>query len=280
VLAYVSPIARRPGPRRAALAAAALVCLSAAPARAGDGDLTYDWKVDGAITAAAVVVWGGTQIFQRSLAPTSCHWCDPGPLDSDARDALRWSNTGAANTASNLGAYVFMPLATVGVMALGAHSEGRLSEMAGDALVIAEAVALAGSANQIVKLTVGRERPFVHALPPSQKPLTGNPSDNNLSFYSGHTSFAFSLAVSTGTVASIRHYRWAPVIWGVGLAGATAVGYLRIAADKHYLTDVVTGAAVGGGFGFVVPYEFHRRAEIVTWVPVPGGGMLTFAADF
>jgi len=278
VFPHDSTIVRRPGRRRAALAAAALACLSAGSARAGDGDLTYDWKVDGAITAAALAFWGGTQLFQSSLAPASCHWCAPGPLDSDARDALRWGDTGAANTASNLGAYAFMPLATVGVMALAAHDESRLGEMAGNALVIAEAVALAGSANQIVKLMVGRERPFVHALPPDQKPLTASPSDNNLSFYSGHTSFAFALAVSTGTVASIRRYRWAPAIWGVGLAGAAAVGYLRIAADKHYLTDVVTGAAAGGAFGFVVPYEFHRRSEIVTWAPAPGGGMLAVTA--
>ncbi len=279
-----SPVVRRYGPRRA-LAAAALACLAASPARAAGpgapepgGDLKVDWTIDGAITAAAFAFWGGTQIFQSALAPASCHWCNPGPLDSDARDALRWTDTAAANTASNLGAFVVMPLATLGVMALGAHGEGRLGEMAANALVIAEAVALAGSATQVVKLAVGRERPFVHALPPEQKPLTANPSDNDVSFYSSHTSFAFALAVSSGTVASIRRYRWAPAVWASGLAGAAVIGYLRIAADKHYLTDVVTGALVGGAFGFVVPYEFHRSSEIVTWVPAPGGGMLALTA--
>ena len=108
-----------------------------------------------------------------------------------------------------------------------------------------EAVALNGALTQIVKFTAGRERPFVHALPADQKPLTAHPADNNVSFYSSHTSFAFSLAVSTATVASMRHYRWARVIWGVGLVSAAAVGYLRIAADQHYFTDVLVGAAAG-----------------------------------
>ena len=125
-----------------------------------------------------------------------------------------------------------------------------------------------------MKFTAGRERPFVHALPADQKPLTARPADNNVSFYSSHTSFAFSLAVSTATVASMRHYRWAPVIWGVGLVSAAAVGYLRIAADQHYFTDVLVGAAAGSAIGFAVPYGFHRGAGALAVSPLPGGGAL------
>ena len=86
-----------------------------------------------------------------------------------------------------------------------------------------------------------------------------HPADNNVSFYSSHTSFAFSLAVSTGTVASMRRYRWAPAVWAAGLAGAAAVGYLRIAADQHYFTDVLAGAAAGSAVGFAVPTGFIAR---------------------
>ena len=41
--------------------------------------------------------------------------------------------------------------------------------------------------------------------------------------------------------------------------GATT-GYLRIAANQHYFTDVLTGAVVGTGVGLAVPYTLHRRA--------------------
>jgi len=226
------------------------------------------------VTAAALAFWGGTQLFESSLAPASCRWCEPGALDSAVRGALRWNDTAAANTASNVGAYALVPLTSLGLLAAGAQGEGRFGEMAGNVLVIAESVALAESANQIVKFAVGRERPFVHALPPAGKSSTDNPADNNVSFYSAHTSFAFALAVSTGTVASLRRYRWAPAIWAAGLAGAAAVGYLRIAADRHYFTDVVTGAVAGGAFGLVVPYEFHRAPAALTLVPAPGGGVM------
>jgi membrane-associated phospholipid phosphatase len=269
-------------PRRRAWFVAAtlgLVCSTvsiASTARAENNDLRYDWRVDGAVTAAGFAFWGGTQLLESRFAPADCRWCDPGSLDSSVRDALRWDDTSAANVASNLGAYVVLPLVSLGLLALDTHREGRLDELPGDVLVIAEAVALNGALTQIVKFTAGRERPFVHALPAEQKPLTGRPADNNVSFYSSHTSFAFSLAVSTATVASMRHYRWAPVIWGVGLVGAAAIGYLRIAADQHYFTDVLVGAAAGSAIGFAVPYGLHRGTGALAVVPVTGGGaMLT-----
>jgi membrane-associated phospholipid phosphatase len=267
--------------RRASFAAAtlALVCStvsSASTARAEDNELRYDWRVDGAVTAAGFAFWGGTQLLESRLAAADCRWCDPGSVDSSVRDALRWDDTSAANLTSNLGAYLFVPLASLGLLALDTHREGRLDELPGDVLVIAEAVALNGTLTQIVKFAAGRERPFVHALPDEEKALTARPADNNVSFYSSHTSFAFSLAVSTATVASMRHYRWAPLIWGVGLVAAASVGYLRIAADQHYFTDVMVGAAVGSAIGFAVPYGLHRGAGALASVPVAGGGaMLT-----
>jgi len=263
----------------ATLVAVALSCVLGSGARADQEALRTDWRVDGAVTAAAFALWGGTQLFEGELAATSCRWCNPGRVDVAVRDALRWNDTSAANLASNLGAYLFVPLTSLGLLALEARREDRLAELPADGLVIAEAVALNGALAQIVKLAVGRERPFVHALPADQKPLTAHPADNNVSFYSSHTSFAFSLAVSTGTVASMRNDRWAPLIWAVGLAGATAVGYLRVAADQHYFTDVLAGAAVGSAIGFAVPYGFHRQPGALAVSPVPGGGaMLTVTA--
>ena len=41
---------------------------------------------------------------------------------------------------------------------------------------------------------------------------------------------------------------------------ALATGYLRIAADRHWATDVATGWAVGAAFGVGVPWLLHRTA--------------------
>jgi membrane-associated phospholipid phosphatase len=96
---------------------------------------------------------------------------------------------------------------------------------------------------------------------------------------------AFALATASGTVATMRGYRWAPVVWSVGGVVAAVTGYLRIAADKHWLSDVVVGAVVGAGVGFALPYLFHSaedapapaaRAALRT-SPLPAAGGLTLA---
>jgi membrane-associated phospholipid phosphatase len=126
-----------------------------------------------------------------------------------------------------------------------------------------------------MKIAVGRQRPYAHYGGGSQK------SRDNISFYSGHTSLAFSLAVSSGTIATMRGYRLAPVIWGTGLAIAASAGYFRLAADYHYLTDVIAGAVIGSAFGFGIPYIFHRPKDAgpprttVSAMPAEGGGLIT-----
>ena len=265
----------------------------ASPARAqnsggdssGDADgngksrLRYDLKIDGAVTAAGFLFWGGSELLKGQIVPSACRWCADNGLDAGARSALKWDDTWAAIVASNVGAFGVVPLASVGLTALAAHREGRLSESIGNTLVVAESVALAGTLSQIVKFVAIRERPFVHALPAADKPLTDTPTDNNVSFYSSHSSFAFALAVSSGTIASMRGYRWAPAVWAAGLISAASVGYLRIAADKHYLTDVLVGATMGSAFGWAVPSLFHRGSPPLASAPMSGDrrGLLLIA---
>lgn len=154
------------------------------------------------------------------------------------------------------------PFVALGGLALvGAHDEA-LKSWPVDALVVTEAVAIAACVNQIVKFSFGRERPIVHALASAEKLTAAQPSDNNTSFYSGHTSLAFSLAVAAGTVATMRGYRWAPYIWVSGLVVAGTTGYLRIAGDRHYATDVLAAATVGSALGFAVPFLFIGRWEV------------------
>jgi membrane-associated phospholipid phosphatase len=68
-----------------------------------------------------------------------------------------------------------------------------------------------------------------------------------------------SLAISAGTVAHMRGYRHANLLYGGGVALSLATGYLRIAADKHWSTDVLTGWIVGAAVGYAVPRYLHRN---------------------
>lgn len=258
---------------------------AAAQVEAETRQLRWNPALDVTVTLAGAVAFIGSEVLKGNLAPSHCRWCDPDSPDACVRDALVWRDTATADTISNVTGFILMPAAAIGLDALAAAHDGVVGNMPEDALLIAEAAVVAADVTQLTKLLLGRERPFVHALPPELKPRTPLPSDNNLSFFSGHTSEAFSLAVASGTIGSMRGYRWAPVAWGTGGAVAATTAYLRIAADKHWLSDVVVGMVVGAGIGFAVPYVFHSAVEepprastfdALRAPPLPAGTTMTF----
>jgi len=73
----------------------------------------------------------------------------------------------------------------------------------------------------------------------------------------------------------MRGYAGVGIAAGVGFTLATAVGYLRIAADQHYLTDILIGAAVGGLMGWAIPWVFHPPSS-----PAPASGAALRAPAF
>jgi len=78
---------------------------------------------------------------------------------------------------------------------------------------------------------------------------------DHTSFPSGHTSAAFQ-------GASFIHNRYGWKYAVPAYLGATFVGYSRVAADKHYVSDVVAGAAIGVASGLCLTSSFHDVSVI------------------
>jgi membrane-associated phospholipid phosphatase len=254
--------------------------MDASDASASGTGLRYDLTIDLGITLGATAFWASFELLAPVLA-TSCHWCDRNSDGSDSlngfdrgvRKALRWHDTKSADILSTVFSFGLAPLAGVGVGALIAAHDQRLGEIPEDILIVGESAMLALDLTQITKFSVSRERPNVHARTPAERAARRASSDN-LSFFSGHTSLAFALATSAGTIASMRHYRLAPWMWIAGLTLAATSGYLRIAADRHYATDVITGMVAGSAVGVAVPYLGHqpRAAGVhMALAPLPEG---------
>jgi membrane-associated phospholipid phosphatase len=112
--------------------------------------------------------------------------------------------------------------------------------------------------------TVGRRRPLLAGC---DQDSTWDPSctsrnrHQNGSFLSGHASMSFA-----GASAACAHHFAFPmyggnaadaITCGTLLTSATIVGVLRIAADKHWWSDVVTGGLLGTAVGFGIPFFLH-----------------------
>lgn len=156
--------------------------------------------------------------------------------DAVQQELQEWRN-GASNSIARVGnsfgsgAYVYPALIATWVAGLATGND-RVRDIGGHTLTAATAAGLVVTG---LKWTVGRERPS-----------SGADADHFHSFHaldssfpSGHTAVAFSVASSLG--AEI------PGHWDdVGLYGlATLTGFARMNDNKHWLSDVVGGAAVG-----------------------------------
>lgn len=182
---------------------------------------------------------------------------------------MLWSDPHAADVLSSVLANAALPAAMLAYLVLSASAAGNPTAGFVDALLVAEAVASSQLLTQIVKMAAARQRPWAYFGPDPGREGYGA----NLSFFSAHTSFAFSTVAATLTVACLRAYPGAWIAGVAGFAAAAFVGYLRMAANAHYFTDVAAGAAVGGLVGFAVPYLFHGRTapEPGSVVLAPGG---------
>jgi membrane-associated phospholipid phosphatase len=238
-------------------AAVVVLCLVAASAHAEPwyrGRHGKNRVVHLSITTVGVVVYPATAWLQDRLAPTTCHWCSPTSLDTNVRDALRWDDRGTAGTLSNVTAYVLSPAVGIGLILL--HTPPTWADVIDNIVPIAETMVVTQWITRAAKLSIGRERPYAH--------YGASESDEaNLSFPSGHTSRAFALATSAGVIAHARGYSIEPIVWAVGMSLAGTSAYLRIAADSHYLTDVLAGAALGTAAGLTVPWLMRRDVEVV-----------------
>jgi hypothetical protein len=96
------------------------------------------------------------------------------------------------------------------------------------------------------------------------------PDGSNYSFPSGHSSGTFTSATVLG-----RHFGWK--VGAPAYAAATYVAVSRLQENRHVLSDVVFGAALGIAAGRTVTIGRGRSRLVVSPVASAGAAGLTFA---
>jgi len=159
------------------------------------------------------------------------------PLDEPARNEVQARRS---NGSDDLAAVVrrFGQPEVYGVVALGTLTAGLVSgnrplSRAGQR--ISAGLLVAGFTVTSLKLIVGRRRPFG-----GEEQYDFNPfSTSTDAWPSGHTTTAFALAASVSDEVGST-----PVTIGL-YSLATLTGWSRMNDNKHWLTDVLAGAAIG-----------------------------------
>ncbi|MEA2751692.1 MAG: hypothetical protein QOI41_5835 [Myxococcales bacterium] len=228
--------------------------------------LHHDLWIDGAATAVlagSLVTWTFVKSDALAQSCTICDGAEPGKvngLDDLFRSAFRRRDAAAASTAGDIVSYGVGPAMGLALTVGVAVADHRGDEVPLNSLLVLEASLAAITVNEALGALVRRERPRVHALDVATKGTALADSDSTSSFPSGSTASIMAITAASATVASLRGYRLAPLVWIVGTTVGLTATYLQIAADKSYFTDNLAGAAVGLGVGVLVPVLFHGRA--------------------
>jgi membrane-associated phospholipid phosphatase len=245
------------------------------PAARSEGTLRWDasWPrfragefvVTGAMlvgTAAIAVedhyrapAWQGGILFDDAVR---------GALVADSADGRRRAQT--IGTDLYLGSFGFsLADAVVGAWAVRGSSD-VMSQML---LMDSEVYALVGLLQFSAATIVRRERPYQRGcregIDVGFPGCRADDIDSSKSFFAGHTAIAFTNAGLTCAHHQHLHlYSTAldVLACGVTTASALVVAYTRIAADKHYASDDLVGAIVGGTAGYLVPTLLHYRGPL------------------
>lgn len=145
------------------------------------------------------------------------------------------------------------------------HDDGRYAE----GWSMLEAGGLSATSALALKYAFGRERP-------NDTPDVDAWREGADSYPSMHTTIAFAVGSVLAESGESR-YRWVRRTLGYGVAGATA--YLRLRDNVHWLSDTVTGAALGiASARFVLNRRNGAESRASMQIaPIDGGLLLTYS---
>ena len=209
-----------------------------------------DTAGDLALSGGGIALFSLGHYLEHRITPLSKTEIDRLSLDDvnpfDRIATRRWSPRASRLSDWLLAGSIAAPLSLYGSESVRREA-GRFSLMYLQTLVVNNGF------TRIIKGLFGRTRPYVyHPGVPVEEKIT---REARLSFYSGHTSSAFSMLVFGAKVYDDFHpdSDWKPYIWGGSLGVASLVGILRVAAGRHFPSDVLVGALAGSLIGYGIP---------------------------
>ncbi len=259
--------------------------------------IEWRWRRHHPVDYVATGVFAAAGIVTEALpARDTPRWVGPVGVDRSFRDAFVLTSFDDRRIAARisdmtLAALVTYRLVDTALVTWAGHRSGDAAWQM--AAIDLQAMAFSLGLTNVTKRTFERERPAGTACRTDKgydQRCTEQSSDG--SFYSGHASLAFTAA----GLACVHHLNM-PLYGGDGdvlacvasALAATSVAFERVLADRHYLSDVLLGSAVGVFSGAVMPFlSFYAHPQnhddLVSWsvapMPTPYGGGVSLRGLF
>lgn len=217
----------------------------------------WQWKRDG--------IWTGTALAGNALGLSLI--VNKNPLsESDLQDEMaridninfidRWAVGNSSQSASDISDFPFYASFAAPLILF---FDDEVNDNGGQVFgIFLESMATTGALYSITAGLVNKSRPYVY----DEDLALGRRlnASGQRSFFSGHTA---ATATATFFVAKVYHdfnpnSPGIPYVWAGAAILPAAVGYLRIEAGQHFLTDVLIGYTIGAGIGYFVP-ELHKK---------------------
>lgn len=211
-----------------------------------------------------------SSLAAKLFLPTTGGWKQSLLFDDAIGDWLRIEDEPTRSAVSDwsdalqIGLVLYPYLIDAG--AIAALKEGNLDLTEQLTVIDLESMGVSTAIITLTKALVGRVRPHAPACDAGGTDYSCRSETNRQSWLSGHTSTAFT---SAGLICVHHQYldlygssAAGAVACGTALGLASLTGVMRIAADRHYATDVLAGAAVGFFAGYALPRLLHYDREV------------------
>ncbi len=245
-----------------------LVLISTA-VNAQQNNSPYEWKWtrDGIWTGAAF----GTSAYglilikdKKGITEAEVNTLDPNNINF----VDRWvagNNSESANEISDI------PFLSAFILPFGLLLNDDINDHTGQFIgMYLQSLSTTSALYSVTAGLVNRSRPYVYAENNNIERRTSN--NGQRSFYSGHVA-----ASATATFFAAKVYcDYNPdvtgkgYIWAAAAAVPAAVGYFRMQAGQHFLTDVLLGYSLGAVSGILIP-EMHKTKDASIDVTPVGG---------
>ncbi|MGJ8593839.1 MAG: phosphatase PAP2 family protein [Aquaticitalea sp.] len=240
---------------------------TSANAQQGNSPYEWNWTRDGIWTGAAfgTSAYGLTLIKDKEdITEAEVNALDP----NDINFVDRWA---AGNSSEDANKFSDIPFAASFVLPFGLLFNDDINDHSGQFIgMYLQSLSTTSALYAVTAGLVNRSRPYVY----DENNDIGRRTSNNgqRSFYSGHVA-----ASATATFFAAKVYcDYNPdvtgkgYIWAAAAAVPATVGYFRLQAGQHFLTDILLGYGLGAASGILIP-EMHKKNDSSLDITPVGG---------